>query len=197
VWLSLKISKVIKGNEKDEVYRDEIPALAELGLSSGAIRRSEYRKLKSLLNFAEFKLKDLITPSDKVAGVRYDLTMKESYREVSKNTYSRLVVFGRDHHDIRGYVMRKDILQGLIDEEQLLSHDQNKKPKKVVKDLTRKILILPETTSAEVLFERLLARKAHMAAVINENGDFMGIVTLEDLIEALTGMEIFDEFDQD
>ena len=81
--------------------------------------------------------------------------------------------------------MRKDILQGLIEEKPLF-----------IKDITNPILILPETTPAQVLFDRLLARKAHIAAVLNAKGDFIGIVTLEDLIETLMGTPIYDEFDR-
>lgn len=187
VWISLKISKIIKGDQKDVVNRDEIPAMAELSLASGEIEQSEYLRLKSLLEFNEWTLKDLITPYSKVAGVKSEFTIEEAYESIKKNTYSRLIVYGVHDNDIKGYVMRKDILQALVEKEANTT--------KKIKDITRKILIIPQTTSGQKLFDRLLERKAHMGAVIDSNGDFMGIITLEDLIEALMGTEIYDEFD--
>lgn len=187
VWISLKISKVIKGDQKEVVNRDEIPAMAELSLASGEIEESEYLRLKSLLEFNEWTLKDLITPYSKVAGVRSEFTIEEAYEAIKKNTYSRLIVYGVHDNDIKGYVMRKDILQALVEKEANTTRK--------IKDITRKILIIPQTTSGQKLFDRLLERKAHMGAVIDSNGDFMGIITLEDLIEALMGTEIYDEFD--
>lgn len=186
VFISLKISQLIKGDD-DQIHfqREEIPAMAELSLESGTIDRTEYKTVKSLINFSKVRLKDILTPIDQVSGVYHENTIEEAYQAISDNTYSRLIVYGRDHHDIRGYVMRKDILQGLID-----------KSAKQVSELVQKILILPETTSGRTLFDRLLAKRSHFAAVINNRGDFIGIVTLEDLIETLMGTEIYDEFDQ-
>ncbi|MEC7277752.1 MAG: CNNM domain-containing protein [Bdellovibrionota bacterium] len=185
IWASRKISALIKGDEKDVVSREEIPALAELGLQDGTIGPAEFHKLQSMMDFAKVKVKDILTPFNKVGILHYQSPIDEAYQHASGNTYSRLIVLGVHKDDIKGYVMRKDILQGLIE----------KKPLSI-KDITNPILILPETTPAQVLFDRLLARKAHIAAVLNAKGDFIGIVTLEDLIETLMGTPIYDEFDR-
>ncbi len=189
VWISIKISKMIKGDSAHYFQREEIPAMAELSMESGAINLKELQRVRSLINFAKVKLADILTPIDQVSGVSIKMTIEEAYGEIKQNTFSRLIVFGVHQHDIKGYVMRKDILQALIDNELT-------KKNMTIESLVKKILILPESTSGQTLFDRLLARRSHFTAVINREGDFIGIVTLEDLIETLMGTEIYDEFDR-
>lgn len=185
VWISIKISKLIKGNEQIEISRDEIPAMAELGLHSGAIHKSEFEHLRSLIDFAKVRLFDVLRPNDKVQGLKYDTHINDALSEIQSNTYSRLLVFGTTREDVKGYVMRKDILQSYINKEDIK-----------ISQITKKILILEKDSSAQETFNRLLGMKAHIAAIINADGEFLGIVTLEDLIENLTGTKIYDEFDQ-
>ncbi len=184
VWMSNKISKLIKGEEQAEISRDEIPAMAEIGFQSGIIEESEFKRLQSLFQFSKLELKSIIKPGHKVEGLQYNTSTLDALEEIKNNTYSRLIVFGVNKDDIKGYVMRKDILQSVIDQKNI-----------PLKEITHKILILPDTTKGQELFERLLAMKAHIAAVIDEHGNFKGIVTLEDLIEFLMGTNIYDEFD--
>ena len=185
VWITAKISKIIKGGEEEGITREEIPALAELGLESGAIKANELKILKSLLKFQDIKLKDILRPAKIVSGVRSDLRVEEAYEVINEeNTFSRLIVFGVSKDDVKGYVMRKQILQTYID-----------KKETTIFEITRNILILSDKTSGYSLFERLLAMKAHIAAVINDSGTFLGIITLEDLIENIIGHSIYDERD--
>jgi len=185
VWVSLKLSKLLKGKDKVHITRSEIPAIAELGLNSGIIDQAEYDRLKSLIDFAEVKLSNVLRPVDRVAGLPLNLPINEALEKIKTNTFSRLLVFGVNKDDIKGYVMRKDILQSVINQEDI--H---------IRDITHKILILPDSTKGQELFDRLLILKAHIAAVIDDNGSFLGVVTLEDLIESLMGTKIYDEFDQ-
>lgn len=184
VWISSQISNLIKGGDQAGISRDEIPALAEIGYKSGVIDKGEFTTLKSLLKFSDVKLNDILRPADEVAGVKADMSVDEAYKAICENSFSRLIVFGAIKDDVMGYVMRKQILQAHIDKEKI-----------TVNDLKRKILILPENTKGQDLFKRLLSMKVHIAAVIDDEGAFKGIVTLEDLIEKLLGTRIYDEFD--
>ncbi|MGB0453202.1 MAG: CNNM domain-containing protein [Bacteriovoracaceae bacterium] len=184
VWFSAKLSKLIKGKEESPISRDEIPALAEIGFQSGVIDQGEYQSLKSLINFADVKLGDIVTPASGVVGIQSDLKVSEALDEVKRHTFSRLLVFGINRDDIKGYVLKREILQSYIDEQDFK-----------ISEISKKILILSDTTTGQELFERLLERRSHIAAVINEEGRFIGIVTLEDLIEKLLGHNIQDEND--
>jgi CBS domain containing-hemolysin-like protein len=186
VWLSLKLSKIIKGDEKLEIFREEIPAMAKLGLNSGSIKEDEYKRLKSIIDFSNITLKDIHKPVKQVASLSANFSITESMELIEKHTYSRIIVTGLTNDDIKGYVMRKDILQSYID---------NKFEMPII-DINHKILILPDYTSAQDTLDRLLQMKAHIAAIIDDFGTFIGIITLEDLIETLMGTQIYDEFDQ-
>lgn len=184
VWLSAAISRLIKGNDGSEISRDEIPAMAELGLESGVLHKNEYRTLTALIDFGDSDLSDIVKPAEAVGGLPIDRTVEEALEDIKDNTYSRLIVFGKNRQEVRGYVIRKDILQAHIDEDNV-----------PIKKLTKKILMLPLTTSAQEMFDRLLSLKAHIAAVVDDQQNFVGIITLEDLIEGIIGQQIYDEFD--
>ncbi len=185
VWLSEKITNLIKGNGIDKISREEISALAELGFSSGSIHKNEYQTMKSLMKFTNINMKDILKPADTVVGLNYNESIAESMVDINSHTFSRLIVFGVNRDDLKGYVMRKDILDSYI-----------KKKEIQVKDIMMKIDILPHTVQSHILLERLLKRKAHICAIVDDGGAFLGIITLEDLIESLLGLSIYDEFDR-
>jgi CBS domain containing-hemolysin-like protein len=122
--------------------------------------------------------------SPEVKGVKASMPVTEAFKHMQDNNFSRLIVFGPNQNDIVGYVMRKDILQAYLDHKDI-----------EVSELSKKILILTENTSGQILLNRLLAMKAHIAAVIDLDGTFLGIVTLEDLLERKMGFDIYDEYD--
>ncbi len=184
VWMSQKLSKLIKGKDESTISREEISAIADVGFNEGVIGDSEHRSLKNLMKFQKIKVKDILIPKEKVSSLEYKMTLDEAYYAAMKVPFSRLVVFGHNQNDIRGYVMKNRLLQTKIEAKAAeLEH------------LIEPILILPDDTLVHLLFRRLLDRKKHISAIVNESGDFIGIVTLEDLIETMLGLDIMDEFD--
>ena len=186
VWMSERISNFIKGDQISSITREEVEAIAEIGFSDGIIHKRELQNLKALIKFEKLQLTDILKSSDKIAGLFLNQNLEEAIDEIRTNTYSRLIAFGVNRDDIKGYIMRKDLLQAYISKEEI-----------DLKEITKKILILPHTTSGQELLERLLESKSHISVVIDDNGSFLGIVTLEDLIERLLGLQIEDEFDQE
>ncbi|MAE58329.1 MAG: hemolysin [Halobacteriovorax sp.] len=183
VWLSEKVSSLVKG-KKVPISREEIEAIADIGLNEGAIAQSEYNALKGLMRFKEVLLKDIVTQRDKVEGLNFDLTIEEAYEQAGENSYTRLVIFGVDIHDVRGYIMKDKLQHAYI-------KDKSQKLITILKPL----LILPHDTELPTLLRRLLNRREHISAIVNDAGEFIGIVTLEDLIENMLGLEIYDEGD--
>lgn len=183
VLVSRLLSRLFQ-KEKETISRDEINAIAHMGFMDGVLNEDEYRSLKGLVQFNKIKLGEVITPKEKVAGLRYDTPIDEAYQEIQKHSYSRIIIFGNTNDDVKGYVMRSDLQNAYINRLNSL------------KEITKSILIQEDKVSVQKLFKRLLQRREHMSAVIAEDASFIGIITLEDLIEKMLGFEIFDEFDQ-
>jgi len=94
-------------------------------------------------------------------------------------------VYGKSEEDISGYVLKND----------LFLHLSEDKSEKKLKELKRELLIVPENISLQTLFERLLEKQEHIAVAVDEYGGLSGVVTMEDVVETLIGMEIVDEID--
>tara|TARA_R110000868_G_scaffold72133_9_gene210445 strand:+ start:8423 stop:9478 length:1056 start_codon:yes stop_codon:yes gene_type:complete len=187
VKVSEFFSKLIKGGDQERVSRAEISAFAELGSKEGVLAPQEAKTIKTMLNFQSLRAFDVMTPREQVAGHPHDRTVVEAFALDATINHSRLLLFGVDRDDIRGYVLRTDILSSM-------ARDQ---VETVMDDLRRPILILPERIRVGRLFTKLIDRSEHIAAVVDDNGAFRGVVTLEDIMETLLGLEILDEIDVD
>jgi len=187
VEVSELLSKIIKGSDIEKVSRAEISAFAELGSKEGVLAPQEAKTIKTMLNFQSLRAFDVMTPREKVAGHPHHRDVVEAFALDSTINHSRLLLFGIDRDDIRGYVLRTDILSSMARDQIHTTMD----------DLRRPILILPERIRVGRLFTKLIDRSEHIAALVDDNGAFRGVVTLEDIMETLLGLEILDEIDVD
>ncbi|MDP2561651.1 CNNM domain-containing protein [Psychrobium sp. 1_MG-2023] len=187
IWLSDLITKLFAPKTDDSHFiRQEIEAMAGLGLESGVLQQEESSIITSLLKFRQIKLEQVITPRTVIFKVHKDLTVEQYLNQHGSISFSRVLVFDKDSDDIIGFVHKNDIM--------LAYHrlDGDYKISKLVKPL----YTVPSSLPVPRLFQNLLEKRVQIALVINEYGDVQGIVTLEDLIEALMGIEIVDERDQ-
>src|SRR5690606_37534144 len=130
---------------------------------------------------------DVMTKRESVAGHSFEITVSEAFALDDTINYSRLLLFGLNQDDIRGYVLRTDILSAMARDQMDVKLDALKRP----------ILILPERIRLGRLFTKLIDRSEQIAAMVDDAGTFVGIVTLEDVMETLLGLEILDEIDVD
>jgi CBS domain containing-hemolysin-like protein len=187
VLLSQKITQLIAGNGYSPVIkREEFKALADLGVEEGVVLEAESRILKSLMRFGSLKAKDVMTPRSVLFTLPEDMTTEEILANSLELRFSRIPVHPREGEGIGHYVLKNDIL---------LSAARNEKEKKLAQ-LARRILIVPESTSLVSLFDMLLDRREHIALVVDEYGGISGIVTMEDILETVVGVEIVDETDK-
>lgn len=183
VVMSQFVSALFK--KKDNTFsRDEISAMAEVGLTEGILETQEYQKIKSILKFRSIKIESIMTPKDSVNSVDFSQTIKEAYEVAQTNTHSRLVVFGVDQNDVKGFLLRVKLQKAFISD-----------PESQVKDHLNRMLIVSHEKSLSVLMGKLMERKEHLAAVVNNSGEFIGVISLEDIIEHMLDLEIFDEQD--
>lgn len=187
IWLSDQITKLLGSKESESHFiREEIEAMAEMGSEAGALQEEESQIIRSLLKFRHLKLDALLTPRTVLFKVHKDITVDEYLKEHGSIAFSRVLVFDQDSDDIIGFVHKNDIM---------LAYHRLGEDYKIAK-LVKPIYTVPETLHVPTLFQTLLEKRIHISLVVDEYGDVQGIVTLEDMIETLMGMEIVDEREQ-
>lgn len=186
VWLSRGITRLLSRGEKEaSVSREEFTALAELGKEEGVFEEEESRILKNLFRFSSLRVKDVMTPRTVVQALPEHHTIEEVIDAHDEFRFSRIPVFTETRDDITGYVLKDEMLLKAAQE------DDNA----TLHDLKREMLGVLETLPLPKLFERLLDHGEHIALVVDEYGGTAGIVSMEDVVETLLGLEIVDEVD--
>lgn len=186
VWISESVTRFISRGKIIRVFsRDEFIAMARVGEQIGQIHDNEARIIRNLFRFGSLKVTDIMTPRTVISALPEDLTVLGAWEYIVNTPFSRHPIYKKGIDDITGVVFRDDILlnkaQGQGDE--------------TLNSIKRDILIVPESVSLTVLLESFLRNRQHIAIIVNEYGGTSGLVTLEDLIETLMGMEIMDEMD--
>lgn len=184
VWMSELLTKIFKSKHGQIVSREEISAVADMGLHDGVIEKAEHQFLKNLMLFRSTRVVQVMTPKYEVYGLHVHTSIDEAFKKDSENDYSRIPLFGVDQDDLRGYVLRAHMLRAKALGEKL-----------TLGDLSKPMLIINDRLTVNKLFFKLLERREHIAAVVTEGGQFSGIITMEDLIETMLGLEIMDELD--
>jgi CBS domain containing-hemolysin-like protein len=126
-----------------------------------------------------------MTPRVVVALADENLSLADFLKSKDYLKYSRIPVYSGNEDDVTGYVFRQVVLEKLTEN----LHDLK------LKDIKREIVIVPNTIILFTLWEKLLEKKEHIALIVDEYGGLDGIVTMEDIIETLLGLEIVDEKD--
>jgi CBS domain containing-hemolysin-like protein len=165
--------------------REEISAIAEQGAARGVFPSGESRVLSNLFRLTELRATDVMTPRTVVFSLPETTRVGELVDSASGFRFSRIPIHRGSVDEITGYVLRNDILLRLARGE----HDGT------LKEMRREILAVQEATPLSELLEELLEKQAHLALVVGAYGGTTGIVSLEDVVETLIGMEIVDEAD--
>ena len=137
------------------------------------------------MRFGSLMAKDIMTPRPVLFSLSAHLTIKEVVEQYPELTFSRIPIYETSHENINNYVLKTDIFYAI----------SKKQDSKKLLDLRRELLVIPETAGLLFLFEQLLDQRKHIALVIDEYGGVAGLVTLEDIVETLIGIEIVDETD--
>jgi len=186
VWISERLTKFISHGKDIHIFsRDEFIAMAEVGVETGQIHNKESRIIRNLFRFESLKVVDIMTPRVVISALAEDIKIIDSLETVTHTPFSRLPLYRAHTDDITGFVLKDDVLIFIA----------QKRGDEKLKALKREILIVPDSVSLTALLERFLTDRQHIAIVVNEHGGTDGLVTLEDLIETLMGMEIMDETD--
>ena len=186
VWLVEKIRRPLAGDEPDTgISREEVSAMANIGEEEGVIDNSENKVIQNIIKLDDIKAYDVMTPRVVAAIAPESMTLKQFYKQEELSHNSRIPVYADSPEFITGYIMRYDVLENLAEDK----FDTR------LRSIKRKIAAFHEETSVSDIWESLLKTKDQIALIIDDYGCFQGIITLEDIIETILGMEIIDEND--
>ncbi|MBF0111849.1 MAG: DUF21 domain-containing protein [Desulfamplus sp.] len=186
VLISAVISRAIAGDKSDQsTSREEISALATIGAEEGIFNEKEHKIIQNLLKLKNLKVTEIMTPRIVVAVANEELYLQDFLNNKDYLKFSRIPVYSGSNENITGYVFRQSVFEKLAEDRHELR----------LKDIKREIVIVPNIKVLFSVWENLLDAKEHIALIVDEYGGIDGIVTMEDIIETLLGLEIIDEKD--
>ncbi len=178
------LAKIFKLRKDETVTDEELKSLVDEAEESGTLNEDESVLLRSALEFDDLKVEDILVPRVDVYAVEEESTMEEVLEVFRKTGYSRLPVYKETIDNVVGLIHERDFFVGYLKGETNIGH------------LIQDIAFTSEYTRISSLLKQLQKQKIHMAAVSDEYGGLVGIVTLEDILEELVG-EIWDEHDEE
>jgi CBS domain containing-hemolysin-like protein len=186
VWISAFITKAISGNRDEQtVSREEIAVLASIGADEGVFSEKEHKIIQNLLKLKNVKVAEIMTPRVVVALADENLSVADFLTNKDYLKFSRIPVYSENDENITGYVFRQTVFEKLAEDQHELK----------LRDIKRDIIVVHNSIVLFSLWEKLLEAKEHIALIVDEYGGLDGIVTMEDIIETLLGLEIIDEKD--
>jgi len=187
IKISETLTRLIAHGKTTHVFsRDEFIAMADIGERDGKIDPHESRIIQNLFRLDSLTAADIMTPRTVISGLPQDMTVTAALDAKPSGTFSRLPLYETDLDHITGFILRDDLL---------LSKASDQGDVKL-EELKREIKTVPDSMPLSNLLEFLLDQRQHIALVVDEYGGTTGLVTLEDVIETLLGMEIVDEMDR-
>ena len=183
-WLTKLIAQ--KDEEEATVSREEVAAMADMGEDEGVIDEDENKIIQNVIKLNDIKAYDVMTPRVVAATAPERMTLKQFYRSDEYSHFSRIPVYAEEEDFITGYVLRSEALEELAED-----HFS-----KTLGDIKRTIPLFNEEMSVADIWDNLLKHKEQIGGIIDEYGSFQGIITLEDIIETIFGLEIIDESDE-
>lgn len=187
-FITIIIEK-ISGKEQEEASREELTALFETAHEEGSIETDEYRILKNIMHFSDVLVSDVMTPRTVIFSCKADKMVKEIIDYPELKMYSRFPIWEGNSIDdgIAGYVMTKDILHAAL----------SGKSDKQLKEFAIEAYYIPESAELDTALDQFLKRRQHISVVVDEYGGIEGILTMEDVLETILGVEIVDEADKE
>lgn len=186
VWISEVITRCFSPKIQPlTVSREEVAAMVNVGTDEGVIEMAENKAIQNFLKLSNVCAKEIMTPFVVVASVTKNTSLKDFYDNKALASFSRVPVYDSDREFITGYVRRASVLEMLTQDKFTMT----------VGEISRPILVFPETAKVSDIWQKLLEKKEHISVITDEYGCMRGIVTMEDVIETMLGVEIVDECD--
>ncbi|HEX3001907.1 MAG TPA: hemolysin family protein, partial [Methanoregula sp.] len=189
IWLVERVSpKLGLGKDAGEpaVTEEEIKEWIDVGTEEGTIEQDEQDMLYSVLEFGDTTAREIMTPRVDVIVMEDTVTFEDAIRIFNETGFSRIPVYHEQIDNITGILNVKDVFSAMV------SRRKDSTIREVMYDPT----FVPETKKIDDLLKELQVHRVQMAVVIDEYSSFVGIVTVEDILEELVG-DIMDEYDKE
>jgi CBS domain containing-hemolysin-like protein len=186
VWSIEKITvPITKGKTGPITNEAEIKLLARLGGQEGIIEEDEAEMIQRVFKLNDLTAADLMTPRVVMTHLREDLTLAQAKEKIIASPHSRIIVTGASLDEVVGVALKDKLLTAMIEQ----------KDQQPISALAGAAQLVPATLRADKLLITFQRTRQHLAVVFDEFGGVAGVVTLEDVLETLTG-DILDETDQ-
>ncbi len=186
VRFSEVLTKLLSGGKSHHTLsREELGAMAQIGAQQGIIQESESRVFEGLIRLPEVTVGDVMTPRVVLVGFDQQTTVDEALKSESIRPVSRLPIYQDKMDNLTGFVLKLDLLLAA-------SKGDGDKP---LADFRRDIETVDREMGLSKLMGQMLDSRQHIAMVADRYGTTVGVVTLEDVVETLLGLEIVDERD--
>jgi len=189
-WIIVRPVEIIRGMlpavESDTVTRDELSVLADIAEESDIIEEDEETVIQNLLKLRDIEVQSIMTPRVVMNCVEATESVGSIMERIPIMIYGRMPVYEGDVDNIRGLVLRSEILRRAAADD----FDTT------MVEISRKVVTCRFDDSVDKALDILLENKVQLMIVRDDFGGTVGLVTMEDVIETLLGVEIVDEEDQ-
>ncbi len=186
VWILENVTAPFsKGKKRPTTNEAEIKLLAKIGHQEGIIESDEAEMIQRVFRLNDVTASDLMTPRIMLTYIHGGMTLAEAKANIIASQHTRIIVIDDSLDEVIGYALKQSLLTAMIEG----SNEQK------IASLTRKVNFVPEIIRADKLLKNFIEAREHLAVVVDEYGSIAGVITLEDVLEVITG-EIVDETDR-
>lgn len=182
--------KRIGAARAEDITEEELVSMVNESHEQGVLEANEAEMITNIFEFDDKQAADIMTHRKAIDAIDMDMTLAEAIRFIADSTNSRFPVYRDDIDDIVGVILIKDALSFF------LKGTYNDTPISEIPGLLRKCSFIPETRRINTLFKNMQSQKIHMVIVVDEYGQTVGLITMEDILEEIVG-NIEDEFDEE
>lgn len=181
-WIS---DLITRGAQEKRMTREEMVEAARIGSEEGSLVGQESMVIENLLALRRIEVDTIMTPRSVIKSLPASMTVGEAVQPPQTLRYSRIPVTGKDVDDIQGVVLRYR-LQKAYGEDEFET---------TIGELAQPVHSVPEDMSVAQVLDEFIQRRQHLFIVVDEFGGTAGLISLEDAVETLLGVEIVDETD--
>ncbi|NCN86612.1 HlyC/CorC family transporter [archaeon] len=186
VWFFEKITgfvtKLSGGKKKEEISEEDLKSFLSMGRKEGVLDKDEAEMMHNILEFKDTKVVDVMTYEDEIEMIDGNKTIQDVLEFIVKSPFSRYPIYLNERDNVIGIVDVDDVLRAL----------HEKKTRRKIKTIAKDVLFVPESKEVDELLSELDKRNEKIALVVNEYGDVIGFVSIEDILEEIVG-DVFDK----